>query len=357
MIFFVFLGTWGCSSSSQKAEIRIQWKGKTAVGVSIPIALAKGVPSDSIPNLLQIKLIGSDSLVSILGNYSVGSDSISFVPLIPFTRGLHYEVRLRNVRMGTFAIPLADAADAPRLLAIFPSQDTLPENLLKIYLHFSQPMQEGKSNEYVFLIKNDSDTVQGAFLNLQPELWNPERTVLTLWLDPGRIKRDLHPNTLLGAPLQKNGRYRIEISSQWKDQQGTPLPQLYTKSFVTSRRDSLSPVPAKWALVPPLGSTTQPLKVDFKESLDHSLITESLRVQDENGQMIRGTWQVGEEEKTAYFKPSETWKAGIYTLSVRTILEDLAGNNLNRPFDRDVTRPNPKVPTDEFMEIPFVIAR
>ena len=42
----------------------------------------------------------------------------------------------------------------------------------------------------------------GTFLDLQPELWNAEGTVLTLWLDPGRIKRDLIPNKELGIPLK-----------------------------------------------------------------------------------------------------------------------------------------------------------
>lgn len=357
LILFVFLGFSACSSSPENGEIRILWQGKTATGVSIPKALTQGVPSDSVASLLKISLIDSESSVSILGNYSVEADSITFSPLIPFTRGLQYEVRVRNARIGMFDVPLVDSADAPKLLGIFPSQDTLPENLLKIYLHFSQPMREGKSGDYVFLIRNESDTVRDAFLNLQPELWNQDRTVLTLWLDPGRIKRDLHPNTLLGAPLQKNGRYRIVISRAWKDQQGTPLPQLYTKSFFTIQRDSLSPVPGNWTLVPPPGGTTKHLKVEFKESLDHSLIAESLSIIDENGKVIDGKWEVGEVEKEAFFTPSENWKAGKFRLSIRTILEDLAGNNLNRAFDRDVARPGIKVRSDKCVVVLFVVAR
>lgn len=357
LILFVFIGSCSCSSSSGNNKIRILWTDKTATGVSIPNALTQGVPSDSVSSLVKIRLMSSDSLVSILGSYSVGAEGVSFTPLIPFTRGLEYEVRLRDARLGTFAVPLADLADAPKLLGIFPSNDTLPENLLKIYLHFSQPMQEAKSGDYVFLIKNQSDTVQDAFLNLQPELWNEDRTVLTLWLDPGRIKRDLHPNTQLGAPLQKNGRYRMGISSAWKDQQGTPLPQLYTKSFVTIQRDSLSPVPGNWTLVSPPVGTSQPLKVDFKEALDHSLIAESMSIEGENGKTISGRWEVGEEEKMAYFKPAENWKSGKYGLYVRTVLEDLAGNNVNRPFDRDVTKTGTPDRTDEFVKISFLIPK
>ncbi len=357
LILFIFVGFRGCTSSTENPEIRILWQGKAAAGVFIPSALTQRVPSDSVVSLLKVRLVNSDPSVSILGNHSVESEGISFAPLVPFTRGLQYVIVLRNAPIGTFAVPLADTADAPKLLGIYPSQDSLPENLLKVYLHFSQPMREGKSNEYAFLIKNDSDTVQGAFLNLQPELWNEDRTVLTLWLDPGRIKRDLHPNQLLGAPLKKNGRYRIKVSPAWKDQQGTPLPQPYTKSFVTIQRDSLSPVPGNWTLSPPPVGTTQPVKVDFKESLDHSLIAEGLSITNENGKLVSGKWEVGTEEKAAFFKPVENWKAGKYGLRVRTVLEDLAGNNVNRPFDRDISQSKIHEPNDALVVIWFVVKR
>jgi hypothetical protein len=34
----------------------------------------------------------------------------------------------------------------------------------------------------------------------------------------------------------------------------------------------------------------------------------------------------------------EEWRKATYLLQVETKLEDLAGNNLLRPFDRDVTK-------------------
>ncbi|WP_373511121.1 hypothetical protein [Persicitalea sp.] len=356
LILFAFTGLPGCNSDSENDKIRIRWEGKVAEGVYVPRTLTHDLPDDSVGSLLKIKLVDSDPSFSILGDYSEDTKAILFSPIVPFTRGLHYEVVLRNERIGTFTVPLADAADAPQLLGMFPSQDTLPENLLKIYLRFSQPMREGKSDEHVFLVRGDSDTLRGAFLNLQPELWNEDRTVLTLWLDPGRIKRDLQPNRLLGAPLQKNAHYHILVSNAWKDRLGTPLPKSYAKSFVTTVRDSLSPLPKNWKMVPPPGGTTQPFRVNFKESLDYSLITECLSVEDESGRVIKGKWQAGEEEKAGYFRPSENWKAGKYVLRIRTVLEDLAGNNVNRPFDRDITDQNPDPRSTAFVEVSFLIA-
>ncbi len=356
LIFFVFMGFCGCATSSENAQIRLRWRGKTAVSVDIPKTLTAGLPADSVADLLKIRLVNSAASVSILGHYSTESDLISFTPLIPFTRGLRYEVRLRHEPIGTFDIPLADPTDAPKLLGIFPSQDTLPENLLKIYLRFSQPMQEGKSADYVFLVKNNSDTLKGAFLNLQPELWSEDRTMLTLWLDPGRIKRDLQPNRSLGLPLQSGNSYRLLVSSGWKDQQGAQLGEIRPKLFVASGRDSLSPVPADWKITPPQSGNRQPLEVDLKEPLDYGLLDETLSIEAKSGKPIKGNWEVGAEEKSVFFKPVDCWQAGQYTLSVLTVLEDLAGNNLSRPFDRDVTKKKPDINSGGVVKVSFLVA-
>jgi hypothetical protein len=45
------------------------------------------------------------------------------------------------------------------------------------------------------------------------------------------------------------------------------------------------------------------------------------------------------EEKQLNFIPNKPWSPGQYNLQVEARLEDLAGNNLNRLFDRDVTNP------------------
>ena len=214
----------------------------------------------------------------------------------------------------------------------------MPENLLKIYLHFDQPMREGVSGKFVKLIKSQRDTIEGAFLDLQPELWNPGRTVLTLWLDPGRIKRDLQPNKRLGAPMQPGTHYQIVISKEWTDARGKKLAKACEKAFVTTHKDSLSPQPARWTLVSPAPATKQPLRINFKEPLDHGLLQEVLSIQDSHGRQVSGKWKIADSEMQCSFTPNADWEAGGYKIRIEPRLEDLAGNNLVRPFDRDVTK-------------------
>lgn len=272
--------------------------------------------------------------MAILGNFRTENDCILFEPLIPFTRGLQYEVIVMNKRVGEITIP-APQGDAV-VTQVYPTTDTVPENLLKVYIQFSKPMREGVSAQHITLLKNNADTVHGAFLDLQPELWNDTRTMLTVWLDPGRIKRDLIPNRTLGTPLQKGEQYTLYIDSLWTDTQGASLEKTFTKKFIVTSRDSISPQPEQWLLNSPSSGTTDALHINFKASLDYSLLTSALQVQDDRHKIITGSWHTGEKEKSIRFTPAEEWKPGRYTLIIETRLEDLAGNNINRAFDVDI---------------------
>ncbi|SEI38933.1 hypothetical protein SAMN05216327_101150 [Dyadobacter sp. SG02] len=352
LTFFVCL--FSCRQKTSDQPIAIQWQNEQAVALSIPAAFASDIPDDSVSLLLTLNIAGQQNPVPILGSFERREGGLLFRPMIPFTRGMRYEVRVRGTHAEDFEIPQNNAGNAPNVTVIYPSADTLPENLLKIYLHFDQPMREGMSGRYVKLVRNNRDTIDGAFLDLQPELWNPGRTVLTLWLDPGRIKRDLQPNKRLGAPMQRGTHYRVVVAQAWTDARRKQLAKPYQKAFVTVTKDSLSPQPAQWTLVSPTQATREPLKIDFKEALDHSLLAEVFAIQDNTGAKIPGRWETGPFEKHCSFIPDENWKSGSYQLLIEPRLEDLAGNNLVRPFDRDVSRSSEAV-TGKIAVLPFQI--
>lgn len=352
LIFFSF-GLLVACHQSDETGVTVRWQGNRATGLSIPRRLLPPLSADSLNQLLAVRL--ADKEMAMLGNYQLVGNAILFEPVVPFTRGLRYIVWYKNRQIGEMAIPALATDDKPTLLAMYPSQDSLPDNLLKIYLHFSRPMREGQSLKYIALVKNDTDTLPGVFLDLQPELWNADRTLLTLWLDPGRIKRDLQPNKLLGVPLQTGVHYQVVVSAAWPDEQGATLEKPYAKKFVTIQRDSLPPVPAQWSIRQPKSGSEAPMEVAFGEALDYSLLTETLRVIDKTGNIILGTWQLSHEEKHGLFRPARPWRAGQYRLQVDNRLEDLAGNNVNRPFDRDISRKDTRAASQRFSEVSFSI--
>lgn len=333
LIFFVCFFVGACKKKD-KDEISIVWSNEHAAGISIPTSLLKDHQVDSALNLLHVRLQNNTSFM--LGKYSKADDKILYKPLIPLSSGLTYEILFRNSIIGKIKIPLPDPGQSASLVAVYPTQDTLPENLLKVYLKFTAPMREGEALQHVSLLDEHNDTVPGVFLNLEQELWNKERTVLTLWLDPGRIKRDLIPNKQMGNPLRKGQQYNLSISNAWKDARGLPLGQSFSKKFIVAERDSSSPRPELWKLQVPAAATTQTLKVSFGEPLDYYLLQGTIGIFDNNGKRISCTIKVSDEESVLEFTPDKPWQAGHYYIQTSAYLEDLAGNNLNRPFDRDI---------------------
>jgi len=352
ILFSLFLLV-SCAESQETLQksIVIRWKNNQAVGLSMALSQFKAHSKETLPELLKVQL--TNSKTAILGDYSIQSDSVIFEPLIPFTPSLRYEVLLENRLVGEIDIP--QAVSSTTLIGIYPSQDTLPENLLKFYFVFSHPMREGHSLAYVSLLDAQGDTLPNTFLNLQPELWNAEKTVLTLWLDPGRIKRDLQPNKSLGAPLTTGKRYTLVVSERWPDDLGAGLTQSYTKRFVAAARDMTSPDIKSWTFKTPPKGTTQVLEIHVREALDYVLLQNTIRILDARGKTVNGVIQVNNKEQVVQFVPAMPWLVGTYKVLVESRLEDLAGNNLNHLFDRDLTDTRTKPSQQTVFELNYQI--
>ncbi|MEJ7769338.1 MAG: Ig-like domain-containing protein, partial [Chitinophagaceae bacterium] len=87
---------------------------------------------------------------------------------------------------------------------------------------------------------------------------------------------------------------------------------------------------------PPKAGTMDPLRIILREPLDNFLLRETIQILDNNNKVINGSFTVSGKETQLYFVPAQQWKTGRYRLRVADDLEDLAGNNLARLFDRDL---------------------
>ena len=330
VFYFTFTG---CAEKKDSDTVSIQWEGDKAVAIIVPQKFLSSVPKDSVKELLHIRLKNADQ--PVIGDYSFKEDEVIFKPIIAFTRGLKYHLYVRNEIVDEIEIRTADTP-APEIVTVYPVLDTLPENLLKFYILFSKPMQEGDELKHIHLIKDGRDTLSSVFVDL--ELWNNERTMLTLWLDPGRIKRDLQPNKLLGPPLIKGSHYQLLIDKDWQDAEGILLKETLAKNFFASFRDSLSPDEKKWTINIPKAGTKEQLTINFNEPLDHVLAERTISVADANGNEVKGNLKVSDLGDIVYFSPDSEWKSGDHVLQIESRLEDLAGNNLDRLFDVDLNK-------------------
>ena len=349
LIFFILIGE-GCRQKKEDS-IEILWEAGKPNGIVIPRSVLQNKIETELKNVLHVRL--QNRPVAILGEYKTDfNNNIAFFPLIPLSPGKSYEIYYSNKLLGTVSVPFPDVEQASSLLNIYPSVDTLPEDLLKFYLQFSSPMREGEALQHIYLLNEKNDTIPSVFLDLQPELWNESRTALTLWLDPGRIKRDLIPNQKLGNPLEKGKQYKLIVDSSWRNTKELPI-KTATKLFWVAGRDDNSPRPGDWKILLPKMNSSEPLEINFGEPLDYFLLKETVTVVNDKENTVEGNIMLIKSERGLKFIPIRPWQSGHYRLKIASYLEDLAGNNLTRPFDRDI-KIQQKQETD-FVEREFVI--
>jgi len=318
-------------------KVEILWNGSKAEKLAISKNLIGELDKTQVENQVLIYL-GSNTTTAILGEFELTSDKVIFTPLIPFTYGKTYRVTVNGKLLDEVEIETEREIAVPNVVEVYPTQDTVPENLLKVYIKFSKPMKEGESLQHIAIIKNDRDTLQDEFLDLQPELWNKDRTMLTLWFDPGRIKRDLQPNLKMGSPLTKGNKYTLLIKKEWQDQNGIQLMDVFLKDFITTKRDSISPDVLDWAFTVPRAGTKDDISINFRQSMDYLVAINAIHILDYNKKEVTGTYDLNYGETQLYFTPDSTWIKGDYYLQVESRLEDLAGNNLDHLFDVDNTQ-------------------
>src|SRR5512138_3015114 len=174
MSLAVFFLWEGCRyHSNYLPDVEILWKGSKAEKMAISKRLTGELDKSQVEKQVLIYL-GSNTATPILGEYELTSDKVIFTPLIPFTHGMTYKVTVNGKLVKEIEIPTEIVMAVPSVAEVYPRRDTVPENLLKIYIEFSQPMKEGEALQHIAVIKNDRDTLPDVFLDLQPELWNKD---------------------------------------------------------------------------------------------------------------------------------------------------------------------------------------
>jgi hypothetical protein len=221
-------------------------------------------------------------------------------------------------------------------VAVDPSSDSLPENLLRWYLTFSAPMFPGRALEFVRLLDENGREVSGAFLDLSEELWDPSARRLTLLFDPGRVKQGIRTNLETGRPLRAGRRYQLRVDRGWPDAAGVPLEKGVEKLFVATDADRSGPNPAAWEIIPPPAGGQAALVINLGDPVDHALGERLVAVQDERGRPVEGEATLAEGDRRWRFVPAKAWAPGRYAILVSPELEDVAGNRPGRPFDLDL---------------------
>ncbi len=339
---------------------------------------SRGLDNREWQNIFSIYVVDKDSNrpinnLPILGKYNILNQTITFIPRFPFDQGLSYIAKFNTTYLyamlemvipdpisqkiisDTFEIKKETNDPLTTLELVYPSADTIPVNQLRVYLHFSQPIIPGHIYDHVYLVNERGQEIKDAFLRLDPELWDNENRRVTLWLDPGRIKRALSPNIAKGLPLQPNKHYKLVVTSGLIDSNGNKTTKQFLKDYFVMIADREKPNPKNWQLQIPGKLNAMDLKLFIDEPLDEALLQTMIWIEDHEGQRISGQVKIQNNGKNWTFTPDQNWQLTSYYLVINSKLEDLAGNSLRRLFDQEVLSSSKNVTRPTLLYIPFSI--
>lgn len=274
----------------------------------------------------------------ILGSTTLEGDVLHYRPRFPLVVGLEHFARFDGTLLGEpacglkFALLERELEPSTRVVSVDPGGDEAPANLLRIYVTFSDAMHARDVQQHFQILDAEGQRVLDPFVNIPDGLWDRDQRRLTLFFDPGRIKRGVGPNELLGPPLQPGEEYRLVVDADLEDARGARLIAPFTWTFRTAADDRVSPDPATWTLIPPRAATA-PVELLFGEPLDRALLERLIHVEDETGAVLAGEVRVTEGGGRWAWTPRAPWQDGEHTLVIDPALEDLAGNAVGHLFE------------------------
>lgn len=330
----------GLDESWFASHERASWKDRLAVYPGSP------APDSGLPPML--------------GKHAREGDQLVFTPLFPLQLGIRYQAFFfkkdgaEDPLTAAYQVPEPDDAAPTVVTGIYPSAGILPENLLKFYVHFSAPMSRGHIYEHIRLTDSEGSPIELPFLEIDEELWNPEMTRVTLFIDPGRIKRGVKPLEDIGPALEEGKAYTLNIDAAWRDALHRPLKEAFRKPFQVGRPDRQPPEPRNWEIRAPAEGGREPLEIVFTDPMDHALALRMIHVI-RGEKALEGEAALIDEERRWRFVPSEFWESGTHELLVQTAIEDLAGNNIGKPFEVDLEGPVERQLEERSVRLPFTV--
>ena len=302
-----------------------------------------------LQSILRVTVVRTETAIDeglpdVFGRYTVFEDGVRFTPHFPFERGLSYRATFDPRPLGRpdhsdvltlkFSLPREGSALPTAVTHIFPSTGRLPENLLRFYVCFANPMHRGLVETEISLLGPDGEPAPDVLYRAPVELWDRSMRCLTILLDPGRLKRGVGPNRELGPPLKTGGVYTLAVGAGMTDLSGSQLSKTVYKRFRVT--DAVREVIAveQWKVVSPATNSRQPLVILFPRPLDWALLSRTITIAWKGEQLIEGQIVIDEDETRWSFTPTSPWAAGSYQVRVSSSLEDVCGNSVIAAFDR-----------------------
>lgn len=200
---------------------------------------------------------------------------------------------------------------------IFPSGNQLPANALRLSVEFTEPQSRAILPH---LGIRDQYGTQHPNIFLQQELWSPDRQMLTVLFDPGRLKTGTMRHASIGAPLA--GYTEVELT----------FDGVGVKRWRVDATGCGPLNPKLWKIEWPHQSDRSTLCIRFPKAIDRQA-EHLLAVVNASGQRITGSEQLTSFETQWIFTPDAVWAPGLYRVVVHPDLEDPCGDRVGEAFE------------------------
>lgn len=283
---------------------------------------------------LSVSAVAGERSIPVMGRVEVLAGMIKFIPVAPLIRGQHYRAEwlAENGSSQKLEFEFHNTAQETPTVRFAP-QAKLPANALKFYLHFSEPMEQGIFLERLRLLNADGKEVIGPFR--ETELWSPDGKRLTVWFHPGRQKTGVNLNEDEGPVLSENTKHTLVVDGRWRSTQGQAIGSDVRFDFQVGAADHTMPNMELWHINKPKPGTRDLLIVQFDEPLDSAMLLTALQVWHEDAVCpLKVT--ISEGGRVWQGQPQHDWAVSVYELRANPLVEDLAGNNFQHPFEVDV---------------------
>jgi hypothetical protein len=216
------------------------------------------------------------------------------------------------------------AAAGAHAVAIRPATHWLPANILRFYKHFSEPAEVAFERSELQSVTAEGLLVSDAFLLLNDELWSPDGRRLTVFMEPGRIKRGMGPDPTHESALIPGRSYRLDVRTG-----GRVLSKVF---------DVLPPameplLETDWQVRGPPVRSRRPLKVAFDRVMDDAIVAQEVQVQGADGLRLPGVQALSDDGRRLVFHPDNRWEDAEHRLVFSRRFEDVCGNRFDEALD------------------------
>jgi hypothetical protein len=209
--------------------------------------------------------------------------------------------------------------------ASFARHKPVPANTLKLYLDFSEPMEQGVFLKHLTLQRRNGEEVAGAFR--ETELWSPDGKRLTVMLHPGRQKTGVNLNVDEGPVLVAGERYSLVVSDQWRSTQGVALGKEGVFVLEPIAADHEQPDPARWQMHAPKAGTLDPLVVITDELFEPQIFAASPERGIETPGKAESEGHRPETRRMAFHALRSLGEPVEHQITIDPELEDMAGKH------------------------------